>query len=144
MINAVAFTVPGEPQGKGRARIGRVGAHARMFTPAKTLAYEGQVAHAAQQAMRGCPLFETAMAVEVDVVCSVPKSYSGKLTTRCLAGEVRPTKKPDVDNVLKAVFDGMNGVVWKDDVQAVQVLVSKRYGPTPGVHVRVAAMEVSP
>ena len=51
MINAVAFTVPGEPQGKGRARVGTIGGHARMFTPAKTVAYEGLIAHAAAQAM---------------------------------------------------------------------------------------------
>ncbi|MEM5617407.1 RusA family crossover junction endodeoxyribonuclease [Pseudomonas aeruginosa] len=35
------FTVPGEPVGKGRPRIGRVAGHARMFTPAKTANYEG-------------------------------------------------------------------------------------------------------
>ena len=49
----IVFTVPGEPQGKGRPRIGRVGQHARMFTPAKTVAYEGLVALAAQEAMQG-------------------------------------------------------------------------------------------
>ncbi|PQM05684.1 RusA family crossover junction endodeoxyribonuclease, partial [Pseudomonas aeruginosa] len=52
-LRPVMFTVPGEPQGKGRPRIGRVGAHARMFTPAKTVAYEGLVAMAAQEALAG-------------------------------------------------------------------------------------------
>ncbi|MBG4145971.1 RusA family crossover junction endodeoxyribonuclease, partial [Pseudomonas aeruginosa] len=55
-LRPVLFTVPGEPVGKGRPRIGRVGAHARMFTPAKTAAYEGLVAMAAQEALAGRPL----------------------------------------------------------------------------------------
>ncbi|HBP6366832.1 TPA: RusA family crossover junction endodeoxyribonuclease, partial [Pseudomonas aeruginosa] len=52
-LRPVMFTVPGEPVGKGRPRIGRVGAHARMFTPAKTANYEGLIAHSGQQAMAG-------------------------------------------------------------------------------------------
>ena len=60
---AVSFTVPGSPVGKGRPRIGRVGAHSRMFTPHKTAAYEGLVAHAGQQAMAGRPLIEGAVSV---------------------------------------------------------------------------------
>jgi len=139
-VNVFAFSVPGEPVGKGRPRATTINGMARLYTPKKTASYEGLVAHAAQLAMRGAEPFQAAVAVEVDMVCSVPKSYSGKQATRCLSGEVRPTKKPDIDNVLKAVFDGMNGVVWQDDVQAVEVKVSKRYGPTPGVHVRVAAL----
>jgi Holliday junction resolvase RusA-like endonuclease len=136
----LAFSVPGEPQGKGRARVGKVNGHARMFTPGKTVAYEGLIAHAAQLAMRGAEPILCAVAIEVDVVCSIPKSATKRFTAQALAGDVRPTKKPDADNVLKAICDGMNGVVWKDDVQAVDVLLRKRYGATPGVHVRVAAL----
>ena len=142
MINAIAFTVPGEPQGKGRPRIGKVGAHARMFTPAKTVAYEGLVAHAAQLAMRGAPLLEDPVRLELDVLCSVPASWSQKKQAQAIRGELRPAKKPDADNVLKAICDGMNGVVWKDDVQAVDVLVRKVYAETPGVRVRVAALDL--
>lgn len=40
----IEFVVPGSPQGKGRPRIGRVAGHARMFTPPKTVAYEGSIA----------------------------------------------------------------------------------------------------
>lgn len=84
-----------------------------------------------------------AWALEVDVVCSVPKSATKRFAADALTGRARPTKKPDADNVLKAICDGMNGVVWKDDLQAVDIRVSKRYGQTPGVHVRVAALEAA-
>lgn len=52
----IHFHIPGQPVGKGRPRIGKVGAHARMFTPAKTVSYESTVALFAAQAMAGRPL----------------------------------------------------------------------------------------
>jgi Holliday junction resolvase RusA-like endonuclease len=137
----IRFTIPGEPQGKGRARVGRVGPHVRMFTPAKTAAYEGLVAHAAQAAMAGRDLLNGACRIELDVVCTVPASWSKRKQSEALHGLIRPTKKPDADNVLKAVCDGINGVVWVDDTQAVDVTLRKRYGSTPGVWVFVAEVQ---
>lgn len=140
MITNVAFTVPGEPQGKGRPRIGRVGAHARMFTPAKTAAYEGLVALAAQTAMGPASPFPGPLAVEIDAVHTVPASWSKKRRSEALAGLQHPVVKPDIDNIAKAIADGGNGVAWVDDRQIVRLVVSRRYGETPGVHVRVAVM----
>jgi Holliday junction resolvase RusA-like endonuclease len=140
MLTNLAFTVPGIPQGKGRARVGKIGGQARMFTPAKTVAYEGLVAHAATQAMAGHALLEGACMVEIDITCPVPASWSKKRQAAALAGEVYPTTKPDKDNVIKAIYDGMNGVVWRDDVQAVDGWQRKRYGAVPGVRVRVAVL----
>lgn len=133
----IAFTIPGAPQGKGRPRVGKVGAHARMFTPAKTVAYEGLIAHAAQQAMAGAPLLEDAAACNVFIDAPVPASWSQKKQRAALAGEVLPTTKPDADNVVKAIFDGCNGVLWRDDVQVVDLRVRKRYSATPCVRVEV-------
>lgn len=137
----IRFTIPGEPQGKGRPRVGRVGAHVRMFTPAKTAAYEGLVAHAAQAAMAGRDLLKGACRIELDVVCTVPASWSGRKQREALNGAIHPTKKPDADNVLKAICDGINGVVWVDDTQAVVVAMRKRYGSTPGVCVTVEEVD---
>ncbi|HBO6928810.1 TPA: RusA family crossover junction endodeoxyribonuclease, partial [Pseudomonas aeruginosa] len=106
----VMFTVPGEPVGKGRPRIGRVGAHVRMFTPAKTANYEGLIAHSGQQAMAGRALFEGPVLVELDIALSIPQSMSKKRKALALSGQLHPTKKPDLDNVQKAIYDGLNGV----------------------------------
>jgi Holliday junction resolvase RusA-like endonuclease len=133
----ITFTVPGAPQGKGRPRVGKIGAHARLFTPAKTVAYEGLVAHAAALAMAGQPLFDAAVACNVFLDCPVPASWSGKKQRMALAGEVMPTSQPDADNVVKAIFDGLNGVLWRDDVQVVDLRVRKRYAATPAVRVEV-------
>lgn len=138
MLTNIAFTVPGEPQGKARARVGRVGGAVRMFTPTKTIAYEGLVAHAAHHAMAGTSPLLVACSVEMDIVMGVPASWSKKRQEAALAGQELPTKKPDMDNVVKAIYDGMNAVVWRDDVQACRLVVDKRYGPAPMVRVRVA------
>lgn len=133
----IEFTVPGAPVGKGRPRIGRVAGHARMFTPEKTANYENLVRHCAAVAMAGrSPIVGACIAV-LDVIVPVPQSWSKKKQAQALAGEVRPTTKPDIDNVLKALADAMNQVVWRDDSQLVQVVMSKAYGAAPGVRVQV-------
>ena len=50
-----------------------------------------------------------------------------------------PTKKPDLDNVLKAVLDGLNGIAFVDDSQVVNVCMAKHYDLTPRVAVTVRA-----
>ena len=49
-MNEIRFDVPGMPQGKGRPRAGKVAGKARLFTPEKTVAYEGLIALCAAQA----------------------------------------------------------------------------------------------
>ncbi len=136
----IAFTVPGAPQGKGRARVGKIAGRAHMFTPEKTVAYEVLVAHAAQHAMAGQALLDEPVACNVFLDCPVPASWSGKKQRMALVGEVLPTAKPDADNVVKAIFDGLNGVLWRDDVQVVDLRVRKRYSAAPAVRVEVWAV----
>jgi Holliday junction resolvase RusA-like endonuclease len=133
----ITFTIPGQPVGKGRARVGKVGGFSRLYTPEKTVSYESLVGYSAAQAMAGQPLLEGAVSVRLRIEVQIPASWSKVKQQRALAGSEHPTTKPDIDNVEKAVFDGMNGVVWKDDVQVVDVAKSKRYGLTPGVTVEV-------
>lgn len=136
-LKPVSFVVPGEAVGKGRPRVSTIGGHARMFTPQKTANYETLIAMAAQQAMAGRELIGGPVLVEMKILVSVAASWSKKKTAEALAGDVMPTKKPDADNVLKAICDGINGIVFKDDVQVVNVSLSKRFSETPGVSVRV-------
>ncbi len=138
MSNLIEFIVPGTPVGKGRPRVStRGGKFARMYTPPKTVSYESLVALAASQAMAGKPLFEVPVKVDLLICLPVPASWSKCKQEAALAGEVWPTKKPDIDNVVKAIFDSINGIVWRDDAQVCKVIIVKQYGPRAGAAVTV-------
>ena len=47
------------------------------------------------------------------------------------------TKKPDADNLAKAILDALNGVAYPDDAQIVTLTVRKRYGEADMVHVLI-------
>jgi Holliday junction resolvase RusA-like endonuclease len=139
----LAFTVPGTPQGKLRPRIVKIGGFSRLAAPKQTVSYENLVAHTAQVAMAGADLFDGPCSVTLDIVCQIPASWSQKKQLQAQLGRVLPTTKPDIDNVEKAIFDALNGVVWRDDVQVVRVMKAKRYGGVPGVTVQIEAVSAA-
>ena len=136
-MTTITFTVPGTPIAKGRPRATTIGGHARMYTPAKTVRYESDVALFAAQAMAGRPPVDGPCIVIVSAVMPVPASWPKSKQRAALAGDLYPTGKPDLDNLLKAIGDGANGVIWTDDSRIVDLHITKRYGLTPGVHVVV-------
>lgn len=138
-MTSIEFTVPGDPVGKGRPRVAKRGKFAHLYTPEKTVAYEGLVAMAAQEAMDGqAALLDGPVAVRMDIRLSVPASWSKKKRAQALDGLIHPTKKPDIDNIEKAIFDALNGVVWNDDVQVCRVFKFKKFAEFPGVHVQIS------
>lgn len=140
-FKTVDFKVPGEPQGKGRPRIGKVGQHSRMFTPQKTVAYEGLIAMLAQNAMQGREVITRPVMLEMLMEHPIRPSWSKKKQAQALAGEILPTVKCDADNCIKAVCDALNGVVWRDDVQVVKLFLTKKFSAAPGVTVRVVPLD---
>lgn len=54
-----------------------------------------------------------------------------------LEGVIRPTKKPDIDNVCKIVLDSLNGIAYHDDTQVVDCQVRKFYSENPRVVVTI-------
>ncbi|MBP6018783.1 MAG: RusA family crossover junction endodeoxyribonuclease [Burkholderiaceae bacterium] len=137
----VAFTVPGKPVGKGRPRAAKRGNHIQLYTPENTVNYESTVALVASQAMAGRSPIEGPVEVVMRLVVPVPKSWSKKKQQDALDGRLLPTTKPDKDNVVKAIFDAMNDIVWRDDVQVVDLTSRKRYGAVPCVQVVVGTVE---
>ncbi|MDF2537449.1 MAG: Holliday junction resolvase [Herbinix sp.] len=51
--------------------------------------------------------------------------------------KIRPTKKPDIDNIAKVILDALNGIAYKDDTQVVTLEVRKFYKDTPCVIVDI-------
>ena len=133
-MNYIIFTVPGVPQGKGRPRVTRNG----TFTPKKTRDYEKKVrdcyiAQGGQMFPDDTPLFAS-----ITAIFPIPSSLSKKL--RALFNGKRYCKKPDADNVAKAILDALNGVAYRDDSAVSSLLVYKSYGDDARVTVSIKAV----
>lgn len=139
-MTIIRFTVHGVPVAKGRPRIGTIAGKARAFTPKKTVAYEGLVALAGQEAMAGVAPLGGPVRLEIVAWFPVAASWPKKKRDAALCGALYHTSRPDGDNILKAIGDGLNGVCWGDDSQIAACSVVKRYGATPGVAVTVVAL----
>jgi Holliday junction resolvase RusA-like endonuclease len=137
MSAAIYFVVTGNPVGKGRPRATSRGGFVRMYTDAKTLGFEAAVADEASIAMRGLEVFETPMQLQLSAYYPIPKSWSKKKRQQAIDGEIYPNVKPDLDNVMKAVLDALNGVVYVDDSQVINLVATKRYSTDPRVEVYV-------
>jgi Holliday junction resolvase RusA-like endonuclease len=137
---AIAFVIPGTPVGKGRPKFARRGNFVTAYTPEKTASYENLVKVKAQEAMNGRAVIEGAVSVVVALYVTPPASWSQKKQRAALAGEIYPTSKPDVDNVIKGIFDACNEIVWRDDKQACDVRVIKRYDQAARAAVEVRSL----
>lgn len=134
----VQFVVEGEPQGKGRPQFSIVRGHAHVRTPAKTVQYQ-ELIKQEYQLQCGSVYFMQGSELMVDITAyyKIPKSASRKQREKMQNGEKRPSKKPDCDNVIKAVLDALNGVAYYDDVQVVEVTFHKWYGDNPRLEIDI-------
>ncbi len=136
MPDTIEFIIPGEPVAKGRARSFVRNGRIAHYTPAKTARYESLVRLVARQAMSEKLPIESAVILIIRAFLAIPKSWSLKKQQAAAVGEVAHTKRPDLDNIVKAIKDGANGVTWKDDSQVIDVRASKQYGK-PRVEVEI-------
>ena len=79
--------------------------------------------------------------MEVYLLLQIPASWSNKKRLAAAAGQVRATKKPDADNVLKGLKDGCNGIVWRDDAQVVSIILKKSYAEIPMAKIAIRELE---
>jgi len=131
----ITFIIEGEPVGKGRPRFnGKTG---NTYTPDKTVNYEAWVKTCF--AFRGAhePLCGEITAT-IEAYFGIPKSIKGAARVRMEKGIVRPTKKPDTDNIAKGILDALNGLAYKDDSYVVELTVRKLYAEKPFVKVTLA------
>lgn len=144
--DVIQFTIPGEPQGKARARTFYSVSRSRTVsvTPEKTVMYENLIKQCAYNEMTDAGDFWLSEPLSIRVVAyyGVPKSTTKSKRLAMLDGNIRPTKKPDADNVLKVVVDALNGVLYKDDTQIVNAQVQKFYSDTPRVEVWIRSDKV--
>lgn len=135
MIN---FFVPGPPKGKGRPRFGRTNdGHVVTYTPKETKEYEQFIRLCYWQNAHGKKPTEKPVAIRITICHPIPKSIGVTKYGEYLAGTIRPTVKPDADNVTKIVMDALNELAWADDKQVVDIRASKYYSDQPGLLVEI-------
>jgi len=166
----LTFSVPGEVRGKGRPRIGMIGGRknpasgrregglARMIPDKQTVDYEARLRNAARLAMEAAGYHESDFDGPLSVIlrarftpaASTPK----KRLAEMLLDRLRPTKKPDMDNIVKLLdalqrkrFKRKDGsfdiepCVFPDDSAVVELTAFKVYAEEPGLDIRITAWE---
>ena len=126
----IVFEVPGEPRGKGRPRFSKTMGQA--YTDSETRAYEEKIVAYYRKQHMGYRWPENAfISVEVTAYLPIPKSATKAAQAGMQAGRILPSRKPDIDNILKVVLDALNGVAYKDDSRVVSVCAKKLYSNDP-------------
>lgn len=138
MDTVVQFTVPGKPMGKQRPRHTRSG---MVYTQKETVNYEQWVRLCYQEQVGNKTFTTYPVLVHIHAYFGVPKSASKKQKELMLRGIVKPTKKPDVDNIIKIVLDGLNGIAYADDKQVAIVSCTKEYDEQERVEVIIKSLE---
>ena len=132
----VKFTVCGEPKGKGRPRFTRVGNYTKTYTPQETVSYENLVKFEYRNQCSGAKFDKTEMLdMRIFAYYKIPKSVSKKRHQQMLEKQIRPTKKPDADNIVKIIADSLNGIAYYDDSQIVDTMIRKYYSENPRVEI---------
>src|SRR6056297_2121517 len=129
-MQSVSFTIPGKPFAKQRARA----FGSRVYTPAETRSFEQQVGAIAAQHF-GAPMVGPVF-VEITATFEPAKSWS-KRKREAAIGEPH-TQRPDLDNCVKAILDGLNRIAWGDDGQVAELRVRKAWGETAQTMVTVS------
>lgn len=124
------FLVNVRPQGKARPRFSRKSGV--VYTPAKTAKYEKSIAKAYMEAGGKCIPADCYVSVTVCAFFPIPKSYSRAKRQACIDRDLRPDKKPDIDNILKSVLDALNKVAYEDDKQVIELIGRKYYTESDG------------
>ena len=129
------FEVPGAIKGKGRPRVNSY--TGTVYTPTTTKDYEYLVE---QYFLLKYPKFkqlEGRLAVSIIATFDIPKSTKKQERENMLENQISPTKKPDIDNIVKIILDAMNNFAFKDDTQITKLNVEKKYGEEEKIFVSI-------
>lgn len=135
------FELSGKPRGKGDrdhriayTKDGRP--FAQFYLDEATQDYMRALAWAAKGAMKGRPPTSKPLALTLHAFMPVYKSWTARERSDALIHALRPTEKPDWDNMGK-IMDALTGIVWKDDAPIVEAHVYKFYSDDPALRVEV-------
>jgi Holliday junction resolvase RusA-like endonuclease len=137
-------TIYGIPKAQPRARAFAFKGKARMYDPGTAEAWKGDVAAQTKELhgrnLQGC------MHVQMYFFMARPKSHyrSNGVDLKPSSPRLYYAKKPDADNLAKAVLDALTALnVWGDDDQVVILDVTKTWsgGQRSGCHLTIYTID---
>lgn len=132
------FTVPGEPKGKMRPRASSFGGHAKVYAPKEQIEYENWIRSCYCARYGEAEKLKGPISASIMVFMGIPKSATKKARQAMLDGDIVPTKKPDLDNMVKQL-DALNGIAFGDDSAIYEVYALKLYSENPRVEFELKA-----
>lgn len=132
----VTFTLHTRPTPKARPRFTKTG---RTYTPKTTAEHERLVAdtYRACAKIAGAEITDRPVLLSVDARYAIPRSARRKKLPDKLHSGDPYTSRPDLDNIIKAILDGLNGVAYVDDAQVYAIYSKKTYAESSSVTVSV-------
>lgn len=134
---SLRIVMAGAVRGKGAGRAAIVGGHAHVFTDSKTRNELADLRHSARINMAGKTPYLGAIVVHITAYRMPTASMPKKKLALALAGKLAPATRPDADNYMKLICDGLNKIVWGDDAQIVEAHIYKRYSEHPRLVLQV-------
>src|SRR5579859_2477883 len=144
MPEPLTFTVYGRPAPAGSKRVlpagGRAGGRPIVVDDSKrSRPWKQQIAEIALAVMAGRPLLDGPLDLQLVFYLRRPRGHFGARGLKPSA-PARPTVKPDVLKLARAVEDALTGQLWRDDAQVVVELLEKVYGEPERVEITVAEL----
>lgn len=134
-MTILKFNIEGKVKAKQSFKIGQNGF---KYTPADVKEYANWVRLSFKQKYPNhlpSIFFEKQLSVTINAYFAIPKSFSKKKQQEAKDGLIRPTVKPDCDNIAKNINDALNGIVYPDDKQIIRLEVNKYYSENERVEV---------
>ena len=123
----VSFTLCDDPLPQPRPKARRIGKGIQIYTPqnARVKSYKQAVSAAFEEALGHKEVdLEAPIELRVDFFIKRPSNMCGKI----YPDESFPhVKRPDLDNLVKTIMDGLNGIAWSDDSNVVRLVARKFY-----------------
>ncbi len=129
------FEVPGKVIGKGRPRLNSY--TGIVYTPTKTKDYETLVQEYFLLKYPRFKILEGRIKVSIIAYFSIPKATKKSEINDMLENNISPTKKPDIDNIVKIILDSMNKFAFKDDNQITKLEVEKKYLQEDKIYIKI-------
>lgn len=128
------YVIEGEPVAKATPAYNRWGGTYGKSAK-KQKEYEKLIADSLMD--QGAEYTEKAIFVKIRIYKSYLKSWTKKQLKDAKEGRLLAVKRPDVDNYVKSIMDGAEGILFKDDSQMVHLDATKEYDEPARVEIEV-------